>query len=559
MEVLSHNEPLNFMAQFLEPFEASDNASETEETVDSIDERASHINFNNKGYTAVIVKKKEPTKLYLINHFNSEVNKAFDFKANIVHVYAPNNFSRSKQLIVICQKGDNDINKVFGYVVKFNSNNGVVSSRKIKFEFKNQLDEDGMTSEKVFEKLNSVVETSFNFDFKSAERIQDVNYTTFSRWGTFNGKDMITAYSKSLTSISSTFWYTKEKEEVVEVASEEHQEEVGLFTRKPGNHNVLNLVDGKTKTFNILVISRMYPNFRNSQAVGRTGLIEYDEIINSSSVCYSDSSNDSIVFTPVVKSSYGEFCVLTKSNKLFFPKRSTSVRAHSYDPRRLITFSCSGISDFCFDKTKLYVVVDFSQIYIYDNFSAYYDQCYYSLDNYAAEELPQNKVSVDLEAKGIRNYFGDLANAINFDLPRPDSVIEVSSGQADQTGNAVNAIRCFGTGLNQMLVFSTVNPDGSCAVNVVRSNQVIFSESYPLSWIKHFAVNLIKPDNPRQQNARVFESLLTIYFGNGTVIRKKIGTSAQATNGGSVIRNMEIERINSRTDTHNQIGRFLDI
>jgi hypothetical protein len=516
LDVVCHNEPLVVFVPIVDYSKEAASSNNNDETTDdnnsdleatvSVTDLIVEASENENLVTALLVKYKEPTKIYFVNHVVGFVVKVFDIKEVVAHIIIPDNFKKSKQVFVITYK--NAKQSVYSsYVLKLNVSNSNVSVRKKESNFESE-------KSGPFEKLKELLKNP-NSSFSKYHRVA----FTSSTWSQFQGNaHSVDAVSRMINTLTIDY----------------------------------DIVAGAGS---VLMLRKFKPGYRNSQAVGPTGLIEYSDEISDSVRLYSCSS-----YVSKAKAYKGVPAVLLGISKIMFFDRKPTVRTHRFSPHVFFTFSNSDITNFCFNENKLFVCIDHKQIYVYSNFEAFYSSCYHRAADSFDQSLFDNKENIKLKTNDeelIKYFSGNLDAAMDFSLPEPDRVIEVI--EDSMIGN----MYCFCSNVNEIFAYTTSNGGLNESITVMNGDQVIYKQEIRGS-VKDLSCVPSKLEeanrNTRSLSRRRYsEFMLTLETNEGTVIRTTLRPRELAvTSATATVRNLSAERFESRSGQTN-ISRFLDI
>jgi hypothetical protein len=465
--------------------------------------------------TDLFVTNEEPTKVIMYNRIDKTELRKIDFKAVVVKILTVSNTFLSNQFMVICATSDTDLT---AYVVKYSDKNA--RKHELKLLTVNSKIVNAEDPNDVIQIKTPVVEALLN----SPEFIAD--YTTHrtkyymfvrSKWDTFLGSEnQLSTVAKVLMSACCLF-----------------------------------MSSGR----NMVVIRQMAPTFRNSNAVGSPGLLELND------VCAEYSLNvyfmSSLQFNEF-KSYRGVLAGLFDNCKIVFFNR---VLKH-----KLVHFLGSDITSFCFNKTKLFTVVNGKQVYIYNNFDALYHRSINTVNDDITEKSI-NKVKAVIPENDFTKVMGDLSDSVAFNLPTADVVIDI-----EEETDYIEKVKCFNNGDHELLVFIVNSTKDNKTNNVlygVRNNSVIFKHKFAdtICDVDYNITNAVEVPERRAASgstnvsARVrlnIEEILTVKLASGcdSFLRLELTNNSSAS---TVVRDIHSERVENRAGTHNQIARFLDI
>jgi hypothetical protein len=316
----------------------------------------------------------------------------------------------------------------------------------------------------------------------------------------------------------------------------------------------------------IIVLRQMTPSFRNSSAVGSPGLIEVTPVCPEYPIGV--YLTEDLVLNKF-ESYRGVVAGLFNASKIIFLNRKANIADSSQGKGPLISFSGSDITSFCFNASKLFTVVANKQVYCYNSFGALYDSSAVRAD------VRQAGVESNEKAKALFPEIGwleprfKLSQAVDVALPFADTVIDLENEQ-----DRIYGIKCFNHGDHELVVFMVESPisTSKCMYMLygIRNNQVIFKHKfvdlirdvkYNVTKVEQITVNRSSQSGSVNANTRTrvrIEEMVTVKLSSGSDVLFRLELTNNASNS-TVVRDMNSERVATRSDTHAQIARFLDI
>jgi hypothetical protein len=267
--------------------------------------------------------------------------------------------------------------------------------------------------------------------------------------------------------------------------------------------------------------------------------------------------------------------------RIFLPWKQTSDNRYTSPVRSMVSFSLAGMVDFCVSNSKLYVNVDYKQIYVYDNFQALFDETHNNVQWAPARYLSDKNVIKAAEAidskphqnlktfnstlevisrafnRAKGSFCGFIEDFQNFELPQPDRILELSL-----PNERFKSVEAFSEGGADTVIMTTKIDDTSPYIEkscehsrclVLRRNDVLFDSVFDEIIAN---VNHRKTDNHQGEGrSSVMEEVLEIITESGSVITHRFFPGSR-TNPLSN-RDMQAERSRAASGRTNQSTRVL--